>query len=192
MPLLLDTGSRTQTLTCAINDILSEFGPAGLTMRRIAAVSGVNTSSIRHQMGDREHLLRVAAGRTGRARIAALRTESRSDGVLAFLPRSDDEVLDTRAWLAWLELWRVEEFLSRSIGESRADERGLLAQVTDYRLLRHELDELLALIDGLRTAICAPTRPIRLETAREILSNRCHTLTGTRVSPPQTQSRRTA
>ena len=101
-------------------------------------------------------------------------------------------MLDTRAWLAWLELWRAEDFLSRWIAERRADERALLARVTDYRLLRHELDELLALIDGLRVAICAPTRPMRLETAREILSNRCHTLTGTRVPPPQAQSRRTA
>ena len=42
------------------------------------------------------------------------------DGVLAFLPRTDEEVLDTRAWLAWLELWRCEDadVTPRAVGGS--------------------------------------------------------------------------
>ena len=192
MPLLLDTESRTGVLVRAINDILIEFGPAGLTMRTHRRGQRSQPVVDLRQMGSREHLLRVAAGTTCRAAWPRCGPRAATGGISAFLPRDDDEVLDTRAWLAWLELWRVEDFLGRWIAECRADERGLLAQVTDYQLLRSELDELLALIDGLRTAICAPTGPMRLETAREILSSRCHTLTGSRVSPAQTQSRRTA
>src|SRR3954470_21593201 len=192
MPILIDTENRTGILVQAVNDILIESGPAGLTIRNIAKVSGVGPSSIYEQMGSREHLLRVAAGRTTKARTASLRVESAIHGMPAFLPREPEEVLDTRAWLAWLELWRVEDFLSRWIAESRADERALLARATDYQLVRNELDELLALVDGLRTAICAPVEPMRLETAHGILTKRCHTLPARRVSPVQTQSRRTA
>ncbi len=111
MPLLIDTESRTGLLVHAINDILIESGPAGLTVRNIAQVSRVGPSSIYGQMGSREHLLRVAAGTTCRARLTSLRVETEVDGILAFLPRDADEILETRAWLAWLELWRVEDFL---------------------------------------------------------------------------------
>jgi AcrR family transcriptional regulator len=183
MPLLLDTDSRAGALVTAVNDILIDSGPAGLTMRNIAQTSGVSTSSIYGQMGSREHLLRVAAARTARGRLDPLRAESGFDGVLAFLPRSGEELLDTRAWLAWLELWRSEDFLGRWIAESREEERGLLARLTEYEWRRPELDELLALIDGLRVAVCAPSRPMRLEVAREILAARCHTLPGPRVHP---------
>ena len=37
MPLLLDTDTRADALVAAINDVLIDHGPAGLTMRRIAA-----------------------------------------------------------------------------------------------------------------------------------------------------------
>lgn len=170
MPVLIDTESRTGTLVQAINDVLTERGPAGVTLRLIARLSGVSPSSMLHHFGSREHLLRVAAGRTGRQRIASLRVEAITDGVLAFVPRSDDEVLDTRAWLAWLELWRCEQFLGRWIAEARADELALLARVTGYRLTRPELDAALALIDGLRVAVCAPVAPMPPHEARQILS----------------------
>jgi AcrR family transcriptional regulator len=170
MPMLIDTDSRTAALVWAINETLTDLGPQGLTMRRIADTSGVSTSSILHHLGSREHLLRVAAGLTCGGRITALDAESETDGALAFLPRSDDEVLDTRAWLAWLELWRCEDFLGRWISEGRAEEIALLARVTDYRLTRPDLDAALALIDGLRIAVCAPLRPMRRDEARQILA----------------------
>lgn len=170
MPMLLDADARTHTLVRAINAILAELGPAGLTMRRIADRSGVSTSSIVHHLGSREHLLRVAAATTGRARIATMTAESVTDGILTFLPRSDDEVLDARTWLAWLELWRCEDFLGRWIAESRSDEMALLARLSGYRMSRPDLDAALALIEGLRVAICAPIRPLRREDARQILA----------------------
>jgi AcrR family transcriptional regulator len=179
--MLIDTDTRIDTLVRAINDVLIDLGPAGLTLRRIADYSGVSTSSMLHQLRSREHLLRVVAARTARGRLEALRSESGFDGVLAFLPRSGEELLDTRAWLAWLELWRSEDYLGRWIADSRDEERGLLAQLTEYEWRRPELDELLALIDGLRVAVCAPIRPMRLEVAREILAARCHSLPSPRV-----------
>jgi AcrR family transcriptional regulator len=169
MPMLIDTESRVDTLVRAVNDVLIEHGPAGLSLRRIAAFSGVSTSSMLHHLGSREHLLRVAAGWTARERLRHFRAESRLDGILAFLPRNGDELLDTRAWLAWLELWRSEDFLTRWIVESREEELELLTALTGQQLLPTEPDGLLALIDGLRVAVCAPVRPLRLDAARDIL-----------------------
>jgi len=172
MPRRIETESRTDTLTSAINDVLIDHGPAGLSLRRIATYSGVSTSSMLHHLGSREHLLRVAAGRTAGRRLQHLRAESEQDGVLAFLPRSGEELLDTRAWLGWLELWRSEDFLARWIADSRDDERALLAGRTGYWEKPTALDGLMALIDGLRVAVCSPVRPMRLEAAREILGSR--------------------
>jgi AcrR family transcriptional regulator len=174
MPMLINTDQRTRELVRAINEILADCGPPGLTMRRIADLSGVSTSSILHHLGSREHLLRVAAGATGRARIVSLTAEIELDGALAFLPRSDDELLDARTWLAWLELWRCEGFLGRWIEESRADELALLAHTTDYRLTKVDLVATLALVDGLRVAMCAPRDPMRRDDARSTLAAWLH------------------
>ena len=170
MPMLIDTESRTDVLVRAINDVLIELGPAGLSMQRISQYSRVNKSSIYHHLDSREHLLRVAAGITGKAHLSALRTGIDTDGVLAFLPRSDDELLEARAWLAWLELWRCEDFLDRWIARVRDDELALMARATDFRLTRPELEAALALVDGLRIALCAPRQPMRREAARAILA----------------------
>ena len=192
MPMLLDTETRTDCLVRAINDVLIDQGPAGLSLRRIARASGVSTSSILHHLGSREHLLRVAAHRTARARVSAFRSLSAVDGALAFLPQDAEELLDTRAWLAWLELWRAEDSLERVIREGREDERALLAGTLEYRLPGPDLDALMALIEGLRIAVCGPGRPMRREVAREILTSRCHTFPGAGVLPAHDPSRRTA
>jgi AcrR family transcriptional regulator len=168
--MLIDTESRTDTLVRAINDILIELGPGGLSMKRISERSRVNKSSIYHHLDSRERLLRVAASMTGKARMAALRAGIEQDGVLAFLPRTDDELLDTRAWLAWLELWRCEDFLNRWVSDVRDDEKALMARVMDFGLSGAELEAAVALVDGLRVAVCAPHRPMRREDARAVLA----------------------
>ena len=192
MPLLIDTDSRTDTLVRAINDVLIDKGPSGLSLRRIAEYSGVSTSSMLHHLGSREHLLRVAAGRTAERRLAHLRVESSLDGALAFVPRNGDEVLDARAWLAWQELWRSESGLERTLAVARQGELALLAGVFDYQLVRSQLQAIAALVDGLLVAICSPREPMRLDEARQILGSRCHTWPTTSVSPSPPLSRRTA
>lgn len=185
MPMLLDTDARTQVLVRAINMVLAEHGSQALTMRRIAEASGVSTSSIVHQLGSREHLLRVAAATTARARVAHLLGESSTDGVLAFLPRNEPELIGTRAWLAWLELWRCEQFLGRWIAEGRAAEVALLARLTDRRIDR-DLDASLALIDGLRIAVCAPRDPMPREASRQVLA--AHLEVPYRATPVEAES----
>jgi AcrR family transcriptional regulator len=169
MPRLIDTQSRTGAVAEAINRVLSRDGASGLSLRTVARESRVSTSSLLHQYGSREHLLRVTAGWTGRARIREIDRRTLVRGVAAFLPVDDDDVLDDRAWLAWLELWRTDNGLLTAVEDVRLDERALLAELFDYRLDRDALDALVALIDGLLVAVCAPIRPLALGRAREIL-----------------------
>ena len=52
----------------------------------------------------------------------------------------DEGVLLTRAWLAWCELWRSEEWLVHDVTELRARERRMLAEAHDFRVTRPDLD----------------------------------------------------
>jgi AcrR family transcriptional regulator len=169
VPRLIETESRTDAVVVAINHLLARDGVTGLSIRAIAHQSRVSASSLLHHYGSREHLLRIAAVRTGRARVSEVDRNAWQHGPLAFLPLHADDVLDARAWLAWLELWRSEDSLTDAIGDARLDERSLLAEMVDYRLDRDRLDAVIALIDGLLTAVCAPQRPMSLDRARAIL-----------------------
>jgi AcrR family transcriptional regulator len=170
MPLLINTETRTDELVLAINHLLAQHGPTGLTLRRIAGASGVHTSSMLHHYGSREHLLRVAAGRTGRARAEDLEVRLPREGVAALLPYSIDDLPDARAWLAWQEMWRSEERLVSTIDHFRDEERFLLARALQLRFVSDDLDGIVALADGLLVALCRPQRPMSLTLARGILT----------------------
>lgn len=168
MPRLLDTSSRTDTVVSAINEILARDGVAGLTMRAIGRGSRISPASLTGHYGSREHLLRVAAHRTGLARLDAIRPRSYSEQALAFLPRNADETVDARVWLSWCDLGRSDESLSVTIRDARARELDVLARSFEYHLTGPELDELYALLEGLTAAVCAALDPMPLETARAI------------------------
>jgi AcrR family transcriptional regulator len=171
MPRLIPTESRTEAVVAAVNHVLAQDGAASLSLRAIARESGVSASSLLHHYGSREHLIRIAGHWTGRARVQAIDRNSISHGPLAFLPGDAEDVVDARAWLAWLELWRSDDTLLEVVGNARLDERALLAESLDYRAGPEGLDALTAMIDGLLTAVCSPVRPMRLERAREILAS---------------------
>jgi AcrR family transcriptional regulator len=171
MPHLIDTESRTEVLVDAINEILALEGSPGLTLRRLARLSGVSTSSMLHHYGSREHLLRVAAHRTARARLQTLRGAIMVEGVQGFLPHADEELPATRAWLAWLELWRHIDFVGRSLADHRANERALLARTLGVGTTSDELDAAIALVDGLLVGLCRPKDPMSPADARRVLAH---------------------
>jgi AcrR family transcriptional regulator len=169
MPRMIDTSSRTGALVLAINSVLVTHGVFGLTLRTIARESGISTGSMLHHFDRRERMLSVAAHRTGLAVLADIDGRILLEGVEAFVPGDDDGLLLTRAWLAWCELWRSEEWLTQIVGDVRVRELRMLAEVHDFRLVRAELDLLTAAIDGLRVAVCAPVRPMPPAQARDLL-----------------------
>lgn len=126
-------------------------------------------SSILHHFGTIEHLLRVSAHVTGKARLQRMAERWPDDGVAAHVPGSPDDVVDARVWLAWCELWRSHDGLELTVREARYAEWALFARQLDSRLAREELDTAVALIDGLTVATCRPVDPMPLERAAGLL-----------------------
>ena len=129
-----------------VNRVLVDRGVFGLTLRAIAAESGISSGSLLHHYGSREHLLRVAAHRTGRRLVRSAESDSIWTGVDAFLPGDDDAVLITRAWLGWCELWRSESWLEPTVRQLRGEELVALASLHEHRLSRPDLDARAALV----------------------------------------------
>jgi AcrR family transcriptional regulator len=170
VPRLIDSYTRTGAMVLAINHILVTQGFFGLTLRTIARESGISTGSLLHHFGHRERVLGVAAYQTGRSLLSEIGSGVVRHGVEAFLPMDDEGVLLTRAWLSWCELWRSEDWLTETVGDLRAQERGMLAEAHDFQVVRADLDLLVALVDGLRVAVCAPVRPMPPAGARALLA----------------------
>jgi AcrR family transcriptional regulator len=171
VPRLIDPYTRTGAMVLAIDSILVTEGVFGLTLRTIARESGISTGSLLHHFGHRERVLSVAAHQTGLSLLDGIRSDSMWKGVEAFLPGNDEGVLLTRAWLSWCELWRSEDWLTETVGQLRAREQRLLAEVHELRVARPDLDLLTAVIEGLRVAVCAPTRPMPPAQARALLAS---------------------
>lgn len=169
MPRLVDSFARTDLVVAAINDVLAEHGIPGLTMRRIAAAAHLSPAALSDHYGNRERMLTVVGHVTGVERLRQLGTRAPYEGVGAFLPKDDDDLVNTRAWLGWCELARSAEWLTETVQEARDNEFHLLARVVDHQLTRPELDTLWALIEGLRVAVCEPVRPLPRPRAAEIL-----------------------
>ena len=171
MPQLIDPYTRTGALVLAVNTILVERGVFGLTLRTIGRESGISPGSLLHHFGHRERLLGVVAYQTGAALLADIEGRLVWHGVGAFLPGDDDGVLLARAWLAWCELWRSEEWLTHDVEQCRAKERRMMAEAHEFGVARPDLDLLMAVVDGLRVAVCAPVRPMRPSQARALLGS---------------------
>jgi AcrR family transcriptional regulator len=170
VPRLIDPEGRTATLVDAINHLLARDGVTGLSLRAIARESRVSTSSMLHHFDSRDRLLRIAARMTGEARLDAIYRRADREGVGAFLPApGDDDLITARAWLGWCELWRSEDTIGETMSRNRDHERLLLASVLEVRPRTHDLTPIVALIDGLTVAVCAPTRPLAPQRARDVL-----------------------
>ena len=87
-----------------------------------------------------------------------------------WLPGDDEDVLTERAWLGWCELWRTHDWIGPTVDAIRLAELDDLARLYDHRLLREDLDGIVALVDGLRAAICRPQRPLSRAAAHRVLT----------------------
>ena len=157
-------------MVSAIIAILATQGIPGLTLRGIARESRISTGSLLHHFESRERILCVAAHQTGRALLAEIESGVIWHGVPAFLPSDDDTLRLTRAWLGWCELWRSEASLVEIVGSVRRQELAMLAEAHEHRLSRPDLDLLIAVVEGLRHAVCAPVGAMPGSRARELLA----------------------
>ncbi len=118
-------------------------------------------------------MLRVAAHRTGITRRddIAYRVR-RGQGALAFLPeQSSRGILAAKAWLEWCDLGRSADWLHTTVDQARNEERAMLATTLGPTTGRLLVDGLLAMVDGLTQAVCAPIDPLKTPDARAILED---------------------
>jgi AcrR family transcriptional regulator len=128
----------------AINRTLVTQGVFGLTVRSIARESRISTGSLLHHVDSHERILTVAAHQTGIALLSEIASQAAWHGVEGFLPADDDTLLLTR-------------------------ELQMLAEGHEFRLSRPDLDLVAAIVEGLRGGICAPSRTMRPDRARQLL-----------------------
>ncbi|HEY3529098.1 MAG TPA: TetR/AcrR family transcriptional regulator [Nocardioides sp.] len=169
MPRFIDTDQRVADMVTGVNRVVVARGIPGLTMREIARQSGISTGSLMQHFESKERMLLIAAHRTGRALIGAAQSDSLWVGVEAFLPTDGETLRLTRAWVAWCELARSGGYLAETVEELRGSEREALAVLHEGRLSVDSEDTLVALLDGLRGAVCAARSPLDRERARSLL-----------------------
>lgn len=170
MPLRIDTSDRAHDIARAIDHLIVTGGLAAISLRNIASIVGRSPAALTSHLTNRERMLRVSAALVARDRLDATQRRARTDGVAAFLPLHEDDVPATRAWLGWLELGRSGEGLEHVLAEAHDDERRLLAQTLDHRLDPDRLDLATAIVEGLRSAVCASVRPMPVSRAQSLLA----------------------
>jgi len=170
MPRLVDVRTLLDSLVAGVNWVIADGGPQALTLRAVAREVNLSPATILHHYESLDRLIGIAAYQSADEHVAAIRFRILGEGVAAFLPYTSEDLVLMRAWLAWLELWRSAANVESAITDARRQELALLAEVTSYTLAGDDLHLLMACIDGLRVAVCAPDRPLGLPAARQQLS----------------------
>ena len=168
MPRLIDTHARTVAVLDAAEQVIAERGLAGLSLRAIAAEARISLGSLTSHYESRGRLLHLLAQVAGRAWLEGLAERTARGGVADFLPATEDDVQDIRVWLSWCELARSDPQLRGRVRDVRREERLLVDRCTDHRLDTDALDVAVALLDGLRIAVCSAESPMPSERAREL------------------------
>lgn len=161
---------------CAL-ELLAEGGSPAVTLRSLADRIGASSPGVLSWFGTTDRMWQVIAGHCGQRwielqqnpyRAQPLRPPAATDRVHGLLPGTDDEVVWTRVWLALVEVGRHRDSVGAVIGHIETDERHVARRL----LLESDIheDALLALVRGLRHAICAPTRPLPVRRAHELLA----------------------
>jgi hypothetical protein len=155
-------------LTDGAIQLIDESGMSGLTLQGLAAWLGVTPAAVSHRTR-KDQLSSVVVDRFRRRWLWWIETRLREHGVLALLPTEEGDVPGLRVWLAIIELSRDNEAVARCVSEVRAVELAHLARLTMSG--DDDLTRLMALIDGLRLALCAPLDPMPVERAMHLLAS---------------------
>ena len=177
VPYNLDTRSRTDDITAAVSRLIARGGMGAVTMRAIAGETGVSQSALAHHLTNRDRLMSMVAWRTGLQYLQALGARRLAEGVLAFLPATATGVVQARVWLAWCELGRSDQHVGPHVARICVMERWLLGRSLGLDVPEHEedddLDTAMALVRGLRAAVCVADEPMPTDRARRLLERSC-------------------
>jgi AcrR family transcriptional regulator len=146
--------------------LILENGLAAVTVRGVAKKIGIAAPTLLGWYGSAERI-RLVVGQTycGRWVQWVQRREFR-DGLLALLPLTVEEVGWTRVWEAVLELARLDDDVAACVGDALAFERHL----AEGLVADEDVDEVLALVAGLREAVTRKLEPMGPVHARDTLA----------------------
>lgn len=176
--LRLSSADRGDMVTDCALELLAEGGSPAVTLRSLADRIGASSPGVLSWFGTTDRMWQVIAGRYGQRwielqqspfRAQPLRPPGASARVHGLLPGTDDEVVWTRVWLALVEVGRHRDSVGAVIGHIEADELHVARRLLGSDI-HEEPDGVLALVRGLRHAICAPTRPMPVRRAHELLA----------------------
>jgi AcrR family transcriptional regulator len=169
VPRLLDTADRADAVAAAVARIIAARGVAALTVRAIGAEAGISPASLLQHLGSKQHVLQVSAHLWVGAWAQQRASRSWAEGTAAFLPAIEDDLHDARVWCGLHEIGRTHTGVGRTLCRDAQVERALLDRVTGEVLTGDGLDALLAVVHGLRLAVCAAELPMTLGRAVALL-----------------------
>jgi AcrR family transcriptional regulator len=162
-----DSPRRRDIVTDFAIGLIAEEGLAALTVRGLARRIRVTPAGVQHWVGPRQQMLVAIAATFGQRWEQWMWRRAFRDGALAVLPLTADEVVWTRVWLALQELGRAEPEVGRVVDDVRGLEGDLISH--HVGLAEDDLATVLALVDGLRVAVCRGDGFMDAESARNVL-----------------------
>ncbi|HEX2104932.1 MAG TPA: TetR family transcriptional regulator C-terminal domain-containing protein [Solirubrobacteraceae bacterium] len=179
MPRMVDHEERRAEVAAAVWRVVSSEGLDAVTVRRVAAETGMSTSVVSHYFAGKDELLRLAFRLVvdrGRARAEAearVAGGGRARALLATgLPLDAARRTEARIWFSFLGLALTRPDLAADQRAAYRAWRGAVAAALRVEGLRAGLDAeaeaaaLIALVDGL--AVQAAFEPRRLPPARQL------------------------
>ena len=163
-------------------ELIADGGVEAVTLRSLAQRIRATPSGVLRWFDSSAHMwgrIVAAFGRrwehwlADRARPDPRREPFEDVRVNAMLPFTDEEARWTRVWLALVEAGRSRPDLAPRIAPVEARERVVLARMLTRAMGGPPdpalVDTTLALVRGLRHAVCAPHEPMSLAHAHELL-----------------------
>jgi AcrR family transcriptional regulator len=178
MPRVVDHEERRAQVAAAVWRVVSAEGLEAVTVRRVAAETGMSTSVVSHYFAGKDDLLRLAfrlALDRGRARAEAqVRAGSGLARALLVtgLPLDAERRTEARVWFSFLGLALTRPDLAAEQRGAYRAWRGALSAALREEGLAEGIDAdaeaaaLIALVDGL--AVQAAFEPRRLPAARQL------------------------
>lgn len=165
MPKVVDHDERRELIADALWTVVRRDGYAAVSVRTVAAETGMSTGALRHYFASQDELVAFAmASLMERARARVMEAGARAtdfEGVLALLeevlPLDAQRQAESEVWLAFVAASRTDPSLRPLAGEAHRALRGLCDSVVravsgrgdDTPDLTEETDALHGLVDGL-------------------------------------------
>ena len=177
-----DSASRRDMVTDHAVLLILERGLSGVSLAAIGGRLGLSAQAVAKWVGSVDQLWLWVLATFGQRWSDLLEHRSLGYGVLAMLPRSDEELGWVRVLLSLDEVARTRGHLHPELAEVHASlrrgERELICAVHPLLVDRSDVARLHSLVDGLRVAVCQPVDPLPMTEAADLVAAECRACAG--------------